>query len=59
LTRYLAQNFGGPTLSVVYENRELGIQSIIKAAEFDFDKAVFGHGNPIWEGASRKTPGKV
>ncbi|MDN5286144.1 MAG: beta-lactamase [Mucilaginibacter sp.] len=49
----ICANMGGPGLSVVYENRELGIQSIIKAAELDFDIAVFGHGKPIWQHANR------
>ena len=49
----ICANMSGPGLSVVYENRELGIQSIIKAAEFDFDIAVFGHGKPIWQQANR------
>jgi glyoxylase-like metal-dependent hydrolase (beta-lactamase superfamily II) len=49
----ICANIGGPGLSVVYENRELGIQSILKVAEFDFEIAVFGHGKPIGHQANR------
>ncbi len=44
----------GLGLSTVYEDRELGIQSILKAANYDFDKAVFGHGSPLMQSANRK-----
>jgi hypothetical protein len=32
----------------------LSIESILKAASFDFDKALFGHGSPLKEGANKK-----
>jgi glyoxylase-like metal-dependent hydrolase (beta-lactamase superfamily II) len=45
-------NASGPDWSTVYEDRELGRQSILKAAAFDFDKAVFGHGRPLMSAAN-------
>jgi len=41
-------------LSTVYEDVRLGIQSITKAAEFEFDKAVVGHGKPVMSAANKK-----
>jgi glyoxylase-like metal-dependent hydrolase (beta-lactamase superfamily II) len=43
----ICTNMSGLGWSTVYEDRELGRQSILKAAAFDFDKAVFGHGRPL------------
>ena len=43
----ICANASGLDWSTVYEDRELGRQSILKAAAFDFDKAVFGHGRPL------------
>src|SRR5258708_4193548 len=40
--------------STVYEDRQLGIQSILKAASLDFDTAVFGHGRPLQPAANKK-----
>ena len=48
----LCANVMGLALSVVYEDTQLGIQSILKAAEFDFSTAVFGHGNAIMKDAN-------
>ncbi len=50
----LCANVIGLGLSTVYEDLNLGIKSILKAAELDFDKAVFGHGSPLLKFAKRK-----
>jgi glyoxylase-like metal-dependent hydrolase (beta-lactamase superfamily II) len=44
----------GPGLSTVYEDRALGVQSILKAAQIPFGKAVFGHGRPLLQDAARR-----
>ncbi len=48
----LCANAMGPGLSVVYEDRKLGIQSIRKTAALPFRNAVFGHGKPLTDRAS-------
>ncbi len=48
----ICANMMGPGLSTVYEDRQLGIRSILKATESPFGKAVFGHGKPIMKDAS-------
>jgi glyoxylase-like metal-dependent hydrolase (beta-lactamase superfamily II) len=48
----ICANAGGLNYSTVYEDRETGRQSLLKAAAFDFDKAAFGHGGPIKTGAA-------
>lgn len=50
----LCANVMGLDLSTVYEDRPLGIKSILKAATFDFDKAVFGHGKLLAQQANKK-----
>lgn len=50
----ICANFGGLAYSVVYEDRALGVKSILKAAQLDFDKAVFGHGSLLKQGADKK-----
>jgi glyoxylase-like metal-dependent hydrolase (beta-lactamase superfamily II) len=50
----LCTNMNGLDLSSVYDNRAVGIESILKAAELDFDTAVFGHGKPLIKGANKK-----
>lgn len=40
--------------STVYEDRQIGMHSILKAASFDFDIAVFGHGRPLRPAANKK-----
>jgi glyoxylase-like metal-dependent hydrolase (beta-lactamase superfamily II) len=50
----ICANAMGPGLSAVYEDRQLGIQSILKATQIPFGKAVFGHGKPLMENASQK-----
>ncbi|MFD1141194.1 MBL fold metallo-hydrolase [Larkinella insperata] len=48
------QNLMGLALSTVYEDRALGIQSVLAIAQHNFDQAVFGHGRWIRKGASQK-----
>lgn len=50
----LCANMMGLDYSTVYEDRELGRQSILKAAGFAFDHAVFGHGGPLLQDANTK-----
>lgn len=50
----LCANLFGLGLSTIYENRDLGIKSLVKAAGFTFEKALFGHGNPLEKDASQK-----
>ncbi len=50
----ICSNIFGPDYCPVYEDRELGRKSILKAAGFSFDKAVFGHGNLLKDGANEK-----
>jgi glyoxylase-like metal-dependent hydrolase (beta-lactamase superfamily II) len=50
----ICANMAGLGLSVVYEDRQLGVKSILKAAAFDFDQAVFGHGRLLAQNASKK-----
>ncbi len=50
----ICSNMMGLDLSTVYEDRAVGIQSILKTAAFDFDKAIFGHGKPIMKDANKK-----
>jgi glyoxylase-like metal-dependent hydrolase (beta-lactamase superfamily II) len=50
----ICANMFGLDFSVVYEDRHLGVQSILKVAAYDFDKAVFGHGNPLVGSANAK-----
>ncbi len=50
----ICANIMGPALSTVYEDRAVGIRSIQKAAALDFDKAVFGHGNPLTANANAR-----
>ena len=50
----LCANVMGLALSVVHEDKALAIKSILKASEFDFNTAVFGHGNPLKNYANKK-----
>jgi glyoxylase-like metal-dependent hydrolase (beta-lactamase superfamily II) len=50
----LCQNIFGLSPSTVYEDRALGMKSILKTTEFNFERAVFGHGRPIMSGAAKK-----
>jgi len=50
----ICANVMGLDLSVVYEDRVLGIQSILKTADLDFSIAAFGHGNPLKGAANKK-----
>ncbi len=49
----ICSNMMGLGYSTVYEDRKIGVQSILKAASFDFETAVFGHGNPIMASANK------
>lgn len=40
--------------SVLYEDRALGLHSIRKVLDYDFDKMVFGHGNPLFKNTKDK-----
>ncbi len=50
----ICANIAGLGLSTVYEDRELGVASIRKAAALDFEKAVFGHGRSLIKDANKK-----
>ena len=50
----LCANVAGLDLSTVYEDPNLGIESSLAVSKYDFDKAVFGHGNPLTSQASHK-----
>jgi glyoxylase-like metal-dependent hydrolase (beta-lactamase superfamily II) len=50
----ICANMMGLDFSTVYEDRTLGVKSILKAAELGFEKAVFGHGRPILKNAAEK-----
>lgn len=50
----ICANMFGLDFSTVYEDRQLGVQSILKVSEHNFDKAVFGHGKPLTGGANVK-----
>lgn len=50
----ICANYFGVGLSTIYEDRVLGIESALKAAAFDFDIAVFGHGKPIKQNANKE-----
>jgi len=54
----ICANAAGLGWSTVYEDRELGRQSILKAAAFDFDQAVFGHGRPMTSAANARLNAK-
>jgi glyoxylase-like metal-dependent hydrolase (beta-lactamase superfamily II) len=43
----ICANVMGLSYSTINEDRALARESILKAAEFPFDEAVFGHGNPL------------
>ena len=50
----ICANMTGLDYSTVYEDRDVGRQSILRAAGFTFNKAVFGHGGAVKQGASQK-----
>lgn len=54
----ICANAAGLDWSTVYEDRESGRQSILKAAAFDFDGAVFGHGRPLTSAANARLNAK-
>ncbi|MEX8548706.1 MAG: MBL fold metallo-hydrolase [Mucilaginibacter sp.] len=54
----ICANAVGVDYSTLYEDINLGRKSILKAAGFSFDKAVFGHGNLLKDGANEKMKAK-
>ncbi len=50
----ICAHVAGLDVSPVNENKDLSIKSILKAASFSFDKAVFGHGSPLKDSANKK-----
>lgn len=50
----LCAHVGGLAVSTVNEDRALSIQSILKAASFNFNTAVFGHGSTLRVSANAK-----
>lgn len=50
----ICANVMGLDYSTLYEDLALGQQSILKAAELPFDKAVFGHGGPVMQQANAR-----
>ncbi|MCW3121511.1 MAG: fold metallo-hydrolase [Flavipsychrobacter sp.] len=50
----LCANMMGLDYSTVYEDRAVGVKSIMKVAELEFDKMVFGHGNVLAGEANKK-----
>jgi glyoxylase-like metal-dependent hydrolase (beta-lactamase superfamily II) len=54
----ICAHVAGLDLSTVYEDRALGIRSILDVAELNFDKAVFGHGRPLKLKANQKLKAK-
>lgn len=49
-----ANVFGNLAFTPLYEDISIGKQSILKAADFSFDNAVFGHGNELLNNANEK-----
>ncbi|MBO0931260.1 MBL fold metallo-hydrolase [Fibrella aquatilis] len=54
----LCANVVGLDLSTVYEDRALGIESILAVSKHKFDKAVFGHGTTLTGQANRTLEAK-
>lgn len=54
----LCANVAGLDFSTVYEDRALGMRSLLAVAELPFDKAVFGHGRLLSPNASQKLKAK-
>ena len=50
----ICANAAGLGISTINEDTDLSIKSILKAASFNFDKAVFGHGGPLKNDADKK-----
>ena len=51
---YICANAACLGISTVNEDPDLSIKSILKAAAFSFDKAVFGHGSLLKGSANKK-----
>lgn len=54
----ICSNIIGLALSIIYEDRALGVQSVRNTARYDFDIACFGHGQPVMSAANRKLAAK-
>ncbi|WP_229379731.1 MBL fold metallo-hydrolase [Fibrella forsythiae] len=54
----LCANVAGLDFSTVYEDRRLGVQSILEVARLDVEKAVFGHGKLLAPRANEKLAAK-
>lgn len=50
----ICANVTGLAYSTLYEDIKQGRESILRAASFNFEKAVFGHGGPILKDAAKK-----
>ena len=50
----ICAHMNGLSWSMGYEDRAQGLRSILKAAEEDFDTAVFGHGGPLRAQANQR-----
>jgi len=50
----ICSNFVSPALSTVYEDRALGIRSLRRVAQYDFDMAAFGHGKVLSQDANKR-----
>ena len=50
----VAANNAGLTMSIAYEDIEIGKRSIEKVSKFNFEGACFGHGSAISKGAAEK-----
>lgn len=49
----ICSNVMGLSYSTINEHRSLARESILKAADFPFEQAVFGHGNPLKKRANQ------
>ena len=54
----LCAHVAGLDFSTVYEDRALGVRSILAVSGLDFDKAVFGHGRLLAPNANQKLNAK-
>jgi glyoxylase-like metal-dependent hydrolase (beta-lactamase superfamily II) len=54
----ICTNVAGLDVSTVNEDKALSIRSIIDVSELSFDKAVFGHGSLLKDGANQKLKAK-
>lgn len=50
----ICANVAGLAFSPLYEDVDLGKETLKKVSRYHFDKACFGHGNPVNENANKK-----